>query len=537
MKKVLSVFMAIAMVVSMFSISMVVFAEEAAEPEAKEAKVLFIGTASDANFGWTLKRERDPETNKWVQVPAPDSTQGSNSKPWNLHIFNPETAITIPLIAAVQPTVEYTAIDTVNGYAASGEYSEVVIKSKGGAAETVKFVGLKGTADAPIVITSEKYDAEIPQLVTFANNKTETPAIILEDCEYVTVKSVNVSALNNGVVVNGCSNVTIESVSFSDVAYIDYTLLQGEEGSQTTAKMETEALTAKGSSVLVGTDCENVTISACSFTKCRAGVVADSTNLAEGETASTGISVVDCSFEEMTDAAVVIYGADDVVVSGGTVTKSGTLASAADYDGRAAAAFVMNDSQNATIERVYSTDNNSFINAKASTGRVRYSVSDRDGASTVDAAGLLIYNNTFVAASSLDLNAVVKNNIFDMNLGEKVTVSDGDANCYHWTSKGDRGSIRKNPQFANAYDGSIEGTTVRDNYILSTESPCLGEGVQVEDDMGTKDFYGNEIGSSHNIGAYEGAGVEATYELTSQFVDFFNYIIAVIRNFFENLFA
>jgi len=236
-------------------------------------------------------------------------------------------------------------------------------------------------------------------------------------------------------------------------------------------------------------------------------------------------------------AAVVAVCGEDITVSGGSVTKSGDVINADGYDGTSAAAFVLDGAKNVTIERVFSTDNTAFIEAYDATGRVRYNVSDRDGSSFVFADELLVYNNTFVNTTSLELNAVVKNNIFSLVIGEKVSVGEGEANCYYWTSKGDRNSIRKNPRFANAYTGAEEGVSVRDNYILATGSPCIGEGVQVEDDMGSVDFYGNAIGSTHNIGADEGAGAEATTEIVSDFVDFFNYIFAVIKNFFANLFA
>ncbi len=522
MKKLLAIFMAIAMVATMFSFSVVAFAEDETET-VKASKNLFIGTSALKNYG--VDRNGNIDTAQGASV----------SKAWNLHVFNPETTYVVKNEEKVLGT---TVIDLVNDLAASGEYSQLVIKSTAGASEAVKFIGIKGTEETPVVIVSQEADKEIPQLVTFANNVTEAPAITLEDCEYVTVKSMKVSALNNGIVIKGCSNVKIENVEFSQIGYIDYlTPVVDEEGNESINAMDTTDILEKGSSVLVGTDCENVTVSSCSFTKCRAGVVADSTNLEEGEEASTGIEVLNCTFEDMTDAAVVVNGADDVVVSGGTVENSGSLAKAADYDGTVAADFIVCDAENVTIEKIYSTDNNSFIYAENATGRVRYNVSDRDGYSYVDAEGLLIYNNTFVSATSLDLTATVKNNIFSMLIGEKVTVSDGAANCYHWTSKGDRKSIKKNPWFANAYTGAEEGVTVRDNYILAVGSPCLGAGVQVEEDMGTTDFYGNEIGSSHNIGADQGAGVEASRKLVSQFSDSFNYIIALIRNFFANLFG
>ncbi|MBQ2828676.1 MAG: hypothetical protein IJF20_05470 [Clostridia bacterium] len=530
MKKVLAIFMAIAMVATMFSLSVVSFAEGETE---KTSISKYLGTASEKNFGLVFDRKL-----KEVIV---DESQGSLSKPWNLHVFNPETAINDNKISQTHPTVGTMIIDQINDSAAAGESVKIVLTAS--AEEAIIFCGLKGTAEAPIVIVS----ADGPTKMSFKNELSTAPAITLVDCEYVTVKNITVSALNNGIVIDGCANVTVEGVDFSQVGYVDYlTPVVDDAGNESINAMETAALVEKGSSVLVGGDCTDITVSACTFTKCRAGVVVDSTVIEEEteedadapaeaseEVAADvkGIEVTDCQFDGMNIAAVVADGGEDITVSGGSVTKSGDVINADGYDGTAAAAFVLDGAKNVTIEKIYSTDNAAFIDASDATGRVRYNVSERDGGSFVAAPELLVYNNTFTTAKAINLEATVRNNIFAMLIGEKAIVSDGDNNCYYWTSKGDRGSIRKNPRFANAYDGSIEGTSVRDNYILATGSPCIGAGEKVEDDMGEADFYGNAIGESYNIGAYAGAGADATTEIVSDFVDFFNYIFAVIKNF------
>lgn len=536
MKKVLSIFMAILMVVTMFSFSTVAFAEGEAEA-AKEVKYVFIG--SGTNYGLALVRVPGE------RIPVLSVAESTSQSPWNFHVFNPETPVTGLTHPQVEipETVGTAVIDKVNEYAASGTYSKIVIKTDALTDDSVKIYGLKGTEECPIVIISKDADKEIPQLVNYKNDKTNAPVITLDSCEYVTVESINVTALAQGIVTVNCKNVAIKNVAFTNIGYVDYLTPESsetdEEGNVTNyyAKMDVTPLLEKGPSVYVGAGCDGVTVENCSFTKCRAGVVAHSVDLAEGETESTGIEVLGCTFTEITDVAVYAVGADDVVVSGGTVTNSGTLANAEDWDGSLAVAFYADDAQNITIEKVYSTDNAFFLEAYESTGRVRYNVSARDGGSIAGASELLVYNNTFVEAAGISLDAVVRNNIFQMNMGEKALVEDGDNNCYHWTSKGDRGSIRKNPWFANAYTGA-EGTDVKNNYILATGSPCLGKGEKVEDNMGEADFYGNKAAASINIGADAyGTGAEATQELPSQFIDLFNYIIALISNFFANLFA
>lgn len=579
MKKVLSIFMAILMVVTMFSFSTVAFAEGEAAPEAgeteKPAKELYVGNKT--NFGFTQQAKRDPVTNKPLRdennKPIYEAVvvekQGTTfSDCWNIGVFNPETPITNPpAVAAIHPYVGTTIIEKVNGLASSGEYSKININVTADATDVnVKFVGLKGTADCPIVITS--YEAQ----KTFENTK-DGFALTLADCENITVENAKVSAVNGGVILDGCSAVTFSSVNFEEIAYITYDIGGADDeeatsetpsGDESTSETVTEDVTeaptteaptteapAGGSvarknvyALKVGAKCKDITVENCTFKNCRAGVLVDGTGL-DVESAPVGVKVVGGKFTNINDAAVIVKNAKDVTVSnvvvGGSEAEAvGTSIVDEKFDGEAAA-FVLDNAENVTVERVYSTDNMAFINAKDSTGRVRYNVSARDDSSFVDSAELLIYNNTFSESTSIELNAVVKNNIFQMDdktIGEKVKVGDGDNNCYYWTSKGDRGSIRKNPRFANAYTGAEEGVSVRDNYILAAGSPCLGKGEKVEEDMGATDFYGNAATASINIGADAfGTGAPTEIEFASDFVDFFNYIIALISNFFANLFA
>lgn len=519
MKKVLAIFMAIAMVATMFSFSVVAFAEGEEETPVKEQSIYYIGGISAST----------------TSIKAHGSTGRTEGRAIKLECFDDSTNYSKRVLPAIEEEIE------------SGEYSAIVLRVAGDSPVAIRFAGLKGTEETPIIITC-KPDAPAIPLIDSNNAEAVAPAITIENCENITVEKIAAkTSISNGVVVKNCKNVTLKELELKNVGYTDYTLpasTDAETGVETFPEMETADILAKGSAILVGAGNENVTIDSCKFENCRAGVVVDNTIIEDeaeaaeeaAPAATTGVEVLNCTFDKINEAAVIVNGAEDVLVSGGSATGVGNLANAEDYDGTAVAVVKLNGAKNATVERIFSSYNEAFVNAEASTGRIRYNVSDGDKSSTVS-GDILVYNNTFVNASGLNLNATVKNNIFSMLIGEKVAVGAGEANCYHWTSKGDRKSIKKNPQFANAYDGSIEGTSARDNYILSSKSPCLGEGVQVEDDMGSTDFYGNAIGSSHNIGADEGAGAEATVKLVSQFVDGFNYIIALIRNFFANLFG
>lgn len=521
MKKVLAILMAIMMVVTMFSFSTIAFAEDTVETKPVMKKYAG-GTTSSYSYN-----------------------DGREGKPWGLGYLS-EDGMGKRIVAGINKDVE------------SGKYSAYYIYVQGNSSVAITISGIVGTVETPVYIEIK------PEMLTtplFESEKADNkvPAISLENCEYVTLKGISAkSSAHTGIEVKNCKNVTIDSVEFKTVGYTDYSLPESENaetGEVTYSDMDKEHILNKGAALLIGEGNENVTVANCKFENCRAGVVVDCSEApaivedeeentpatAEEETeettpvASKGVEIKDCSFTNISDAAILINSTDDVVVSGGSATKVGGLVNAANYDGTPVAVVMVNNSKNVTVEKMYSTFNEAFVYADASTGRIRYNVSDNDGASYVE-DGIIVYNNTFVNASSFDL-ATAKNNIFSMLIGEKVTVANGEANCYHWTSKGDRNSIKKNPWFANKFNGSVEGQPAIDNYKLATGSPCIGAGVQVEDDMGATDFYGNAIGSSHNIGADEGTGAEATYKLVSQFADSFNYFIALIRNFFANLFG
>lgn len=533
MKKVLAIFMAIAMVATMFSFSVVSFAEGEAETPALEESRFLIGGSTVSGVKPHNASSTGRTEAKAISLLALDAVNGGRASKSIMPVFEEEVA--------------------------SGLYSAIVLQLKGSPDTTITINGLKGSETTPIVI-KQRYDAATRPVVKSNSTENKVAAIVIENCENIIIESVEVTAAaNNGIEIRNSKNITIKNVGFRNVGYTDYTLpvsTDAETGEQTFPNMETEALLAKGSAVLVGANNENVTVEACTFDSCRAGVVVDHSVLEveteEDETevvaeedgteeeaapvASKDVAILNSTFTNINEAGVIVNGAEDVLVSGGSATKVGNLVSAEDYDLTSVAVVKLADAVNVTVEKIFSSYNECFVDSSFSSGRIRYNVSDSDLSSFVlseTAADMLVYNNTFVNASSLFIDATAKNNIFAMfTAGEKVVVTEGEANCYYWTSKGDRNSIKKNPAFANAFDGSDLEKPVINNYILSTKSPCLGKGVQVEEDMGDTDFYGNEIGTSHNIGADEGAGAEATTKIVNAFVDFFNYLFALIKNFF-----
>lgn len=162
---------------------------------------------------------------------------------------------------------------------------------------------------------------------------------------------------------------------------------------------------------------------------------------------------------------------------------------------------------------------------------------------------LKFYNNTIINGSNFRLwtlrDSLIQNNIFAFAPGSYVYLSSyvgaddhsGDKqyningyhiseftgimsnNCFYQTSvnKESKDSIYANPMFVG------DDFTDKNSFALSSESPCIGAGVKVEDDMGKQDFFGNKITAEtvHNIGCYEGEGIEngAQYTVFQRFAD------------------
>ena len=191
-------------------------------------------------------------------------------------------------------------------------------------------------------------------------------------------------------------------------------------------------------------------------------------------------------------------------------------------------------SANSMYQYIYSHDNTRFMwNCPYASddhynNTVRYCLSVNDnlgdncGGKYTDAPehNFNFYNNTIVNGSNYNFycyeNSNIKNNIFSLVPGYEINFSDEyknniSDNCYYGVlpHKYDENPIHANPQFA--------GTDYTDpnSFILKSCSPCINAGVQVEEDMGEHDFYGNPLTDKHNIGCYEGDGVEGEYEKLS----------------------
>ena len=232
------------------------------------------------------------------------------------------------------------------------------------------------------------------------------------------------------------------------------------------------------------------------------------------------------------------YLVENCEIAGATNPKDGM---AIDFDGW---------TTDSTYQYIYSHDNVRFITnccydsyTKNRNCTVRYCLSVNDNKKTNILAQLCtagieyedgekadymdnfkFYNNTIINASSIRCcnvkNSYIANNIItgdsktviellgrtiDENTGEKqIRKFEGviTNNCF-WGMGAP--ATAKNSYFRNpGFVGTDE--TDKNSFMLSSKSRLIGKGIQVEEDMGEYDFYGNELTDVHNIGCYDGTG-------------------------------
>ncbi|REJ06852.1 hypothetical protein DY023_05020 [Microbacterium bovistercoris] len=150
---------------------------------------------------------------------------------------------------------------------------------------------------------------------------------------------------------------------------------------------------------------------------------------------------------------------------------------------------------------------------------LRYNVSQDDCrlAGSSGGPGLhLIYNNTFSCLNRPfedDMNAPreVKNNIIIAQGGTLRTTNAKYSNNAYFggiqPAATETGPIVGDPRLIAA--GSGQQTRALPGYRLAVGSPLLGAGTPIAD-AGERDFFGNPIPATPNIGAYQGEGVEVT---------------------------
>ncbi|SCP95481.1 DUF4214 domain-containing protein [Anaerobium acetethylicum] len=203
------------------------------------------------------------------------------------------------------------------------------------------------------------------------------------------------------------------------------------------------------------------------------------------------------------------------------------------------------DSGDGTIYQYNYSHNNGggcvmFCVGQAYQSVFRYNISQNDLGGTLNLPShplAKIYNNVFYIGEGTPFirngmtggTATVENNII-YNAGAKKT-EDWIKNCkmtysnniyYNYNNTPvDAAAITADPKFVNPGSGPTQPLTGGlvhsgssfSGYKLLAGSPALGAG-KVQADNGGRDFFGNTLGTTVNIGAYEGAGLSEAPEMT-----------------------
>ena len=266
------------------------------------------------------------------------------------------------------------------------------------------------------------------------------------------------------------------------------------------------------------------------------------------------------------------YLIENCEIAGSINTKDGM---AVDFDGW---------TTNATYQYIYSHDNARFIRnccydnyTKNDNCCVRYCLSVNDNLGGNEMAQMLttgsvdyaddewpvemtnfrFYNNTIInpdyfKLSGLASDAIIANNIFvgDMTCSFIQMRKSVDDKSGEYVYRDYNGTLTNNCFFGvsipmrskNNYicnpDFVSDDVENKDSFKLSSSSKLIGKGIQVEDDMGEYDFYGNKLTSVHNIGCYDGEGEDGSQ---SGFAYYFgtikgiiNSVLGAIYNFIDN---
>lgn len=444
-----------------------------------------------------------------------------------------------------------------------------------------------GTEENPIVISSY---GEGEQAVLYVDGKTDVMKLV--DCSYVTISDLSITAPNGGGIwidtVNKASvGITIDNVYFYDMPNGK---VNGRSDCTGGAAVARAAVMVKSFPNASRYPVNDLTISNCEVYDVANGFIIWGSWNEQGAAwceseddidpvFNEGLLISDCYLHDMDAEAILIGMCDDALVTNCRMIDCcqgegldengeiqfftaacwfwGSINSTVQYCEIAGQKNVGDGmtvdfdsySHNCTYQYIYSHDNMRFMcnnpNYSGHHGNtVRYclSVNDNGGRSTtaVGSAGeheLNFYNNTIINSAEFQLknmyNAIVANNIFAMQdgatfaydidniiRGNKIT-----NNCYYnvMTPIIDFRSLNTVPGFAG------DDTEDITSYVLSKDSPLIGEGIEIDDGL-TTDFFGNEI-TSNNIGCYGGSGADVEYKAESLIEKF----IRMIKNIFQTI--
>lgn len=458
-------------------------------------------------------------------------------------------------------------IKTINGLTGAifAPGTKILFKN-GGEYECAATLTCSGIKDNPIVISSY---GEGEKAILKTNERAEI--LRLFDCSYITVSNLHFIAPDGGgiwidTLETESVGIIIDNVLFTDMQ--NYKVHSRDNFSNGAAGARA-AVMVKGLPARSRYAVNDLTITNCEVYNCGNGfMIWGSWNDEQNPWCETeeeidpvyneGLLVKNCYFHEMDAEAVVVGICKGALVThcrainccqGEGVDENGEIeyftaamwfwgseSSTIQYCeiagqknvGDGMAVDFDSHSNNCTYQYIYSHDNVRFMcNCPNYSGQhgntVRYclSVNDNKGRSTtaVGSCGehnFRFYNNTIINCGEFQMknlyNSYVVNNIivpadgatiaYDIDPSRNNVIKN---NCYYKVANPliDVLSMNTVPGFAG------EDYSDYMSFMISKDSPLVGAGIEIDDDVLT-DFFGNEIASS-NIGCYAGEGVDAEY--------------------------
>ncbi len=429
----------------------------------------------------------------------------------------------------------------------------------GGEYECAVTLTCSGTKENPVVISSY---GEGEKAVLKTNERTEV--FRLFDCSYVTISDLHIHAPNGGGIWIDTLSQTSEGIIIDNVYFTDmqnFTVKSRDDFSNGAASARA-AVMVKGLPARSRYAVNDLTIRNCEVYNCANGfMIWGSWNDEQAPWCAEedidpiyneGVLVENCYFHEMDAEAVVVGICDGALVThcrainccqGDGLKENGEIGyftaamwfwgsenSTIQYCeiagqknvGDGMSIDFDSHSNNCTYQYIYSHDNMRFMcnNANYSgqyNNTVRYCLSVNDGAgrskTSTDAGeyNFKFYNNTIINCGEFQITGLYDsffaNNIIIPVDGNKIYYKTEQIlesntifsnNCYYNCPTPFFDALSK-----NTYPAFVGGEGI-DAYKLASNSPLIGCGYEVEDDL-TLDFFGNEI-SSANIGCYGAEG-------------------------------
>ncbi len=441
-----------------------------------------------------------------------------------------------------------------------------ILFKNGGEYECTATLTCNGTKENPVVISSY---GEGEKAILKTDEKKEV--LRLFDCSYVTISNLQIKAPNGGGIWIDTYNQTSEGITIENVYFTDIQnyKVHSRDDNTNGAAVGRAAVMVKGLPAKSRYAVNNLTIKNCEVYNCANGfMIWGSWNDEQNPWCeekdidpvyNKGLLIEGCYFHEMDAEAIIVGMCDGALVTdcrainccqGEGVDENGEIEyftaamwfwgsenSTIQYCeiagqknfGDGMAIDFDSHTNNCTYQYIYSHDNVRFMcNCPNHSGHhgntVRYclSVNDNSERSTtaVGSEGeheFSFYNNTIVNGGEFHFknlyNSYIANNIFVLEEGKTIAY-DMDSkrgnvfenNCYYGVMKPlvDTGSMNVKPGFSGT------DYTDKNSFKLSADSPLIGAGVKIDDDV-TADFFGEETLSA-NIGCYAGEGTEAEYE-------------------------